>query len=340
MKKSSAFICMALFSIGLSAQTINTLPANGDIGIGTSNPVTKLQVCGKSQFDANVLIKDTLQVTKDLIIDQNVIVNGDIKLTNHNGTGYDLLWIDEFGKIVRGGGPSLGNILLDNVYTPECIENPDGSQPNPGWNNRTGVIFTHEVCPDDVKIGITTSNPEARVHIVEKTVTGDILKLSTFSNPDIMVVENDGKLGLGLNNPDSRLHIKGPGNFVRFDNANGATQFKIDNGGKVFCREVKVTLGTIADYVYDESYNLMTIEEYETYTKTNKHLPGIPSQKEVEENGGIDIGEFQVKLLEKIEEMSLYLFELKKQNDELQNEMQKLKMANAELENKVNDFKK
>jgi hypothetical protein len=155
-----------------------------------------------------------------------------------------------------------------------------------------------------------------------------------------MVVDNDGILGLGTNDPDSRLHIQGTGNYVRFENVNGTTQLRIDNGGKVFCREVKVTTGTIADYVYDENYILMSLDEYEAFTKENKHLPGIPSQKEVEENGGIDVGEFQVKLLEKIEEMSLYLFELKKQNDELKKEIDEINRKNSELESKVNDFKK
>ncbi len=55
----------------------------------------------------------------------------------------------------------------------------------------------------------------------------------------------------------------------------------------------------------------MPIEQVAAYIKVNKHLSGIPSAKEIEENQGFDIGATQVKLLEKVEEMMLYIIELK-----------------------------
>jgi hypothetical protein len=341
MKKTIAFVCMALISIVLSAQTSNTLPNSGDVGIGTTNPTTKLQVCGTAKFDSTVIIEDTLKVSKDLIINENIIVNGDMNLKSQQGTGFDLLWIDQDGKIIRGGSQSLGGELLDEIYNVDCVQNPDGSYINPGWHNRTGVIYTDENCPPDVKVGITTRYPEARVHIVEKTTTDDILKLSTLTEGDIMVVENDGRVGIGTNTPTAHLHVygaAGTGNFVRFENTDG-TQFRVNNAGHVFCREVKVSLNNIADYVYDEDYKLMPIEEYKNFTETNKHLPGIPSQAEVEQAGGIEIGDFQVKLLEKIEEMSLYLFELNEKVKKLEKENEELHKKNSELENKIMDCK-
>ena len=68
----------------------------------------------------------------------------------------------------------------------------------------------------------------------------------------------------------------------------------------------------------------MSLRELESFVQANKHLPGIPSSKEVKERG-LNAGEMQTKLLEKIEELTLYAIDLKKQNDELRKLIQKMK---------------
>jgi hypothetical protein len=63
-----------------------------------------------------------------------------------------------------------------------------------------------------------------------------------------------------------------------------------------------------ADYVFAEDYTLKPLEELSSFIKTNKHLPNIPTAKEVEING-IELGEMNAKLLEKVEELSLYIIQ-------------------------------
>jgi len=70
------------------------------------------------------------------------------------------------------------------------------------------------------------------------------------------------------------------------------------------------------DYVFEEDYKLLSLSEVEQYIQQNKRLPEIPSAREAEENG-IDLGDMQVKLLLKIEELTLYILDLQKQIDEL-----------------------
>ena len=67
-----------------------------------------------------------------------------------------------------------------------------------------------------------------------------------------------------------------------------------------------------ADFVFDKKYDLITLEELNTFILKNKHLPGIPTSEEVKKDG-IDIGEMQGKLLQKIEELTLYV--IKQQNE-------------------------
>lgn len=69
-----------------------------------------------------------------------------------------------------------------------------------------------------------------------------------------------------------------------------------------------------ADYVFDEKYLLPSLESVEQHIKANKHLPGIPSAATIEKEG-LNVGKVQAKMMEKIEELTLYVIELKKEID-------------------------
>lgn len=71
-----------------------------------------------------------------------------------------------------------------------------------------------------------------------------------------------------------------------------------------------------ADYVFDRNYQLPTLESLSNYIKANNHLPGIPTAEEVK-NNGIDLAATEAKLLEKIEQLTLYTIDLQKQIDSL-----------------------
>ncbi len=76
-----------------------------------------------------------------------------------------------------------------------------------------------------------------------------------------------------------------------------------------------------ADHVFAEGYSLRSLTEVEAFIKTNKHLPGVPSADQMVKNG-LDVAEMDAKLLEKIEELSLYMIELKKENEHLSKKME------------------
>jgi hypothetical protein len=95
--------------------------------------------------------------------------------------------------------------------------------------------------------------------------------------------------------------------------------------GKFICEEVKVQLSADwADYVFEENYNLMSIDEVAKFIATNKHLPNIPSADELEKNG-LDLSAMNILMMQKIEELTLYVIELDKQNKLLQQEVELLK---------------
>lgn len=86
--------------------------------------------------------------------------------------------------------------------------------------------------------------------------------------------------------------------------------------GKIGCRELIVTTVAWADHVFKPDYNLKPLNEVERFIKTNKHLEGIPTEKEVKTNG-VAVGDLQARLLQKVEELTLYTIELNKKVDQL-----------------------
>jgi len=134
----------------------------------------------------------------------------------------------------------------------------------------------------------------------------------------------------------------GTGNIISYDRTNhvykplfikGSTntisgQTFIDSNttidGNLETQKVKVTSspGSFPDYVFSKDYQLKSLPELEAFIKQNGHLPNIPTALEVEANGQ-DLGLIQQKLLEKIEELTLYVIELSKNNEQLLKRIQK-----------------
>lgn len=97
--------------------------------------------------------------------------------------------------------------------------------------------------------------------------------------------------------------------------------YTLNVGGKIRANEIVVNT-TGADFVFENDYKLKNLGEVESYIKTNKHLPDIPKANEVQTNG-VSIGEMQTKLLQKIEELTLYVIKQEKEIQELKQQLKK-----------------
>lgn len=102
--------------------------------------------------------------------------------------------------------------------------------------------------------------------------------------------------------------------------------YKLAVDGKVICEDLFVELSSDwPDYVFHPDYQLLPLDEFAVYLAHNRHLPGIPSAQEMETGGRQDVGQVQRQLLEKIEELSLYIVQLHQENGRLGQEIQALK---------------
>lgn len=94
--------------------------------------------------------------------------------------------------------------------------------------------------------------------------------------------------------------------------------YKLAVAGKIISEEVVIKLQAAwPDYVFESDYQLMPLAEVAKYIKANKHLPNVPDAAEIKKNG-VEVGEMNVILLKKMEEMTLYVIELEKRIKELE----------------------
>ena len=120
-----------------------------------------------------------------------------------------------------------------------------------------------------------------------------------------LVLQYDGSVGIGFS----------PGYASGVNHTNG---YKLAVNGNIHAKAIDIDMYNWSDFVFESDYNLRTLSEVESFIKKNGHLPDMPSTEEVNANG-INIGEIQSKLLQKIEELTLYLIEMKKNNEILKN---------------------
>ncbi|HSK13308.1 MAG TPA: hypothetical protein VK907_08835, partial [Phnomibacter sp.] len=155
-----------------------------------------------------------------------------------------------------------------------------------------------------------TNNPVRFWHVaglnVSGAVSGDRLNLWHSTTGDIISIAGDNRVAIGA-----------PPKF--------AAGYMLSVRGKIMCEELRVQLNAAwPDYVFEPGYNRPTLDQLESKVMLTKHLPGIPSAKEMEQNNGIEVGDMQKRLLEKLEELYLYVFELNKENKELKQRLDRL----------------
>ena len=257
-------------------------------------------------------------------------------LGNKTENGYDPMWIARYNQ------SSLSSELRINIGDDEYDKfvvgshlYTNGNTFSPmltvGMNGRVGIGVLDPITKLDVGGDITFSKQISvksydKFNYIGKDIPTYGLKYDTDPNN---TSESKNSFSLFVSSwsgikfftaQQSRLDILYNGN-VGIGVAN--PQNKLDVNGTIHARQIKVDLTGWSDFVFSKNYQLPTLKDVKSHIDEKKHLPGIPSEAEVKENG-IDVGEMQAKLLQKIEELTLYVIQQQETIDELNNKVQKL----------------
>nr|WP_299073824.1 tail fiber protein [uncultured Allomuricauda sp.] len=191
----------------------------------------------------------------------------------------------------------------------------------------------------DGNVGIGTTSPQYMVHAKRLTGISEVRTESYDHYARMGTNDGGGYLGASNGNGELTINIRGYGDaYFNAGNVGIGTTIpdaKLTVKGNIHAEEVKVDLSVPGpDYVFKEDYDLKSLEEVQNYIKTNGHLPNIPSAQEMEENG-IQLGEMNMKLLEKIEELTLYTLEQEEKIQDYKVELAVERRVNKEQERRL-----
>jgi len=187
-----------------------------------------------------------------------------------------------------------------------------------------GAASNRVFIDDNDNVGIATTSPSGRLHIQDN--------VASPSQPTLLVTNGSGPPRLeqtnGAGGHTWRQTVTGTGEYNVDDILDGTVEFSLAQNGNLTISGNIITTncptGCGPDYVFEEGYELMTLAELEAYIDENGHLPNVPSAVEMETKG-INMTQLQLSMLEKIEELTLYLLEQQQTIDGLRQEVASFK---------------
>ncbi|MDW3211922.1 MAG: hypothetical protein R8N23_18775 [Reichenbachiella sp.] len=269
----------------------NNVNLGGNLGVGVTAPVEKLEVAG------NAVISESL--TAKNLNTESMSVNGDFNVEGNSNVAQNSIVLGQLGVGVEAPTEKLevaGNIKASEKVMAQTLESATiHVADNATISNKLTV---------QGKIGIgTTDEPAEALEVVGTIMAanyvmsdGSPLKSSLWDETGADIGYVGGNVGIGVN--DTR-------------------GFKMAIAGDMIVEEVTIDLqADWPDYVFEESYDLPSLKETASFIKENKHLPEIPSAADVEKNG-VQVGEMNRLLLQKIEELTLYMIQMQVENEQM-----------------------
>ncbi len=311
MKNKNYFqkkLMLSLFALTLTGATTftahaqNVFPATGNVGIGNTTPAYRLQIASPD-IRAMQIDGSNTAWTGMYINSTNTTGQPFYGYISNNGTKYAYSYLTPAGDFKLYVSGDRLSLLGSNGYLGLGTTTPT-SHFHVVANVSNVAKFKRSATGTDLTALIDIENGGGTMwrYGVGGTgnglgITGGQFYIERSGIGSALTIATNGNVGIGTNNPLAKLTVN----------------------GLVCAKEVRVSLSGAPcwpDFVFAKDYKLKDLSEVESFIKLNQHLPGIPSAAEVEE-GGVELGEINMKLLQKIEELTLYMISIKKENEAL-----------------------
>jgi len=269
---------------------------NGKVGIGVTNPAAQLDI--KSRGNNNL---------------------GGLALWDAQKSGSIRMWFDSGQRRHITGGDGRGDLYING-------------------NSEAGNVIMSIGTSSKLGVGVTAATARLEVKAIEDDVNSGIVFRNKGNTGTIRVwFDANGKRHITGGDGRGDLFINGNGQHGNVVLSTGASsqvsigtttipsdddgnKYKLTVDGGIYATDLRIRPTVHADYVFKKDYNLMPLSELKTSIEKNQHLPGMPSEKEVLENG-VSVAEMQNKLLEKVEELTLYILQQEERIKELESRL-------------------
>ena len=280
-----------------------SIKRNGNIGIGTTSPTSRLTVNGDIHtqgLKSRDMFLNTGAEPKLRFREENSGQDAAIRLRT-SGLSIDVervqsaLFIQKFGNVGIGTTDPTAKLTVAGDIKAQLLTSKD--------------IYATTLESDDLFI---KSSDEPKLRFREENSGQDAairvgvpgLSIDVERVQNALFIQKHGNVGIGTTSPTAKLTV----------------------AGGIHAQEVKVTTNAGADFVFEDGYALRPLAELDAFVKENKHLPEIaPAARMVAE--GVDMGEFQIQLLQKVEELTLYVIGLQKEVEKLKGKNERLKAS-------------
>lgn len=215
-----------------------------------------------------------------------------------------------------------GNTTLNGItYAKGDIEATGRAILNGGAIVKGGIVASltdHPGYPGSISIGGTE---KATIKVTEFCGYGPACLKDLYFDAKNYIFKN-GNVGIGVEDPQAKLHVDGKilcsGEIEVADlNSNSI------NVNSLNAKDIQMDMHGAADYVFEDNYDLKSLSEVESYVNEHKHLPGMPSAAEMDANG-VSVSKMSNLLLEKVEELTLHMIKLEKENAALKAKVESL----------------
>ncbi len=221
-------------------------------------------------------------------------------------------------KLDVNGSLNVNGVANASSYISSTISSSEGG----GF----GLINPLKTAPDAASLW--------RIYNMTSAYGSNSLQFWAYSNTtnlgSKLTITDAGNMGIGIAAPAAKLDVAGN---VRIGSVTMPAGYRLYVEQGILTEKVKVAIKTSAnwaDHVFAPGYQLKALHEVEAFIKDKQHLPGIPSAEQLVQDGGIDMTMMFAKQMEKIEELTLYLIEMKKEIKQLQHENSLLKTNNLQ----------